>query len=69
MSRAALMAREACAPCAAPAVLASVFPSPVPYEAARETSGGTGAGAHLFPSRTEKLSPAAAMILRESVGK
>ena len=27
------------------------------------------AGAHLFPFRTEKLSPAAAMILRESVGK
>ena len=35
----------------------------------RETSGGYGAGAHLFPSRTEKLSPAAAMILRETVGK
>ena len=35
----------------------------------RETSGGYGAGAHLFPSRTEKLSPAAAMILRESVVK
>ena len=34
-----------------------------------ETSGGYGAGAHLFPSRTEKLSPAAAMILRETVGK
>ena len=28
-----------------------------------------GAGAHLFPFRTEKLSPAAAMILRETVGK
>ena len=27
------------------------------------------AGAHLFPCRTEKLSPAAAMILRASVGK
>ena len=35
----------------------------------RDTSGGYGAGAHLFPSRTEKLSPAAAMILRETVGK
>ena len=40
-----------------------------PGSAARETSGGYGAGAHLFPSRTEKLSPAAAMILRETVGK
>ena len=27
------------------------------------------AGAHLFPFRTEKLSPAATMILRETVGK
>ena len=32
-------------------------------------SGGYGAGAHLFPFRTEKLSPAATMILRETVGK
>ena len=37
--------------------------------ATRDTSGGSSAGAHLFPSRTEKLSPAAPMILRESVGK
>ena len=41
----------------------------LPGSAARDTSGGYGAGAHLFPSRTEKLSPAAAMILRETVGK
>ena len=34
-----------------------------------ETRGDNGAGAHLFPFRTEKLSPAATMILRESVGK
>ena len=27
------------------------------------------AGSHLFPFRTEKLSPAATMILRETVGK
>ena len=35
----------------------------------RDTSGGYGAGAHLFPFRTEKLSPAATMILRVTVGK
>ena len=33
-------------------------------EALRGTSGGYRAGAHLFPFRTEKLSPAAPMILR-----
>ena len=38
-------------------------------EKERTTSGGHCAGAHLFPFRTEKLSPAAAMILRETVGK
>ena len=29
----------------------------------KETSGGYDAGAHLFPFRTEKLSPAVPMIL------
>ena len=36
---------------------------PDPVEAG-ETRGDYGAGAHLFPFRTEKLSPAATMILR-----
>ena len=31
--------------------------------------GGYGAGVHLFPFRTEKLSPAAPMILQEMCGK
>ena len=65
LSRAALMARRlplesSLSPCAG-------FPRPV--EAAERKSGGYGAGAHLFPFRTEKLSPAATMILRETVGK
>ena len=47
--------------------LVSVFTPSV--KADREPSGGYGAGAHLFPFRTEKLSPAAALILRETVGK
>ena len=57
---------------AAWAALVSVFlPSAKAGEAEipREPSGGYGAGAHLFPFRTEKLSPAATMILRETVEK
>ena len=74
MSRAALMARKL--PPSVPedeghrvkgVCCVSVFTPSVKAE--RETSGGYGAGAHLFPFRTEKLSPAATMILRETVGK
>ena len=34
-----------------------------------ETNGDYSAEVHLFPFRTEKLSPAAPMILHESCGK
>ena len=51
-------------------------PLSFPVHAGRHTAVSRGrdkwrscAGAHLFPSRTEKLSPAAAMILRASVEK
>ena len=36
---------------------------PSSAKASKETSGGYDAGAHLFPFRTEKLSPAVPMIL------
>ena len=58
--------------CVAALACAAMGESPwrfLPVPVARRPSGGTSAGAHLFPSRTEKLSPAAAMILRASVGK
>ena len=52
-----------------PLCMFSSHPVKAERPADRETSGGYGAGAHLFPFRTEKLSPAATMILRETVEK
>jgi len=35
----------------------------------KDIYGGNSGGAHLFPSRTEKLSPLAPMVLRCNVGE
>ena len=57
---------------APPASRPNVKPQPgKPSKASRgkHNQAAMAAGTHLFPSRTEKLSPPAPMVLRTSVGE